>query len=226
MVLPVSLLSLVSFLFVALSKSSFKTFDTNVSSWAISIQTSMFTPIAVMIDFAFSTPALLATTLLIAGFLFYKNYWKYSALLMGAMLGEALIVATIKISTQSIRPFDELTYERGFSFPSGHTAGSVVFWGLITYFAWKYWKSSKARISSSVLSILATSIVGFDRIYLNVHWFSDVLGGYLLGIFWLTFSILMFPYLERSMMWNQIAVRRGHRASGESLGGAAEKRFR
>jgi undecaprenyl-diphosphatase len=117
---------------------------------------------------------------------------------VGAMLGDAVILETIKMAIHSARPLNELINESSFSFPSGHTSGSVVFCGLLTYLAWQHWKSSKVKTSSSMLSVIVTSIVGFDRIYLNVHWFSDVLGGYLLGIFWLTFSILAFQYLEQT----------------------------
>jgi undecaprenyl-diphosphatase len=49
------------------------------------------------------------------------------------------------------------------------------------------------------------SIISFDRIYLNVHWFSDVLGGYLLGTFWLALSIVIFKYLESRK--NQVFTR-------------------
>lgn len=197
-VLLVSLLSLIGFLFVSLSKSSFTTLDAKVNYWATSIQTSSFMPIAEIIDFVFDTPALLTITLLAFAFLFYKGYRNNSALLVGAMSGDAAMLAIIKMAVHSARPLNELMYVSGFSFPSGHASGSVVFCGLLTCFAWQHWKSSKVKISSSVLSVIVISIVGFDRIYLNVHWFSDVLGGYLLGIFWLTFSILMFLYLEQT----------------------------
>ncbi len=40
-------------------------------------------------------------------------------------------------------------------------------------------------------------VVGLDRIYLNVHWFSDVLGGYSFGVFWLTLSIFTFQHLTK-----------------------------
>jgi len=197
--LLVSLLSLLGFLFVALYKNSFTTLDVSVSSWALSIQTSVFTPLAEIIDVTFDTITLLIITVSIAAVLFYRKYWKHSVLLMGAMSGDALIVALIKLSIQSVRPLEELLYDRGFSFPSGHTAGSVVFFGVLTYFAWSYWASSKVKILSGGLAVLVTALVGFDRIYLNVHWFSDVVGGYLVGVFWLTFSILMFHWLGQTV---------------------------
>jgi len=196
-ILLVFLVSLIGLVFVSLLKSNFTALDANVNSWAVSIQTSSFTPIAETIDFVFDTPALLTITLLVAAWLFYKHYRKNSVLLVGGMSGCTVIVTMIKMAVHSARPLNELLSKSGFSFPSGHTSGSVVFCGLFTYFAWQHWKPLKAKISS-VLSVIVTSIVGFDRIYLNVHWFSDVLGGYLLGIFWLTFSILTFQYLEQT----------------------------
>ncbi len=223
LLLLVSLLSLIGFLFVALLKNSFTTLDVSVSSWAISIQTSVFTPLAEVIDLTFNTPTLLIITLSIAAVLFYRQYWKHSVLLMGAMLGDALIVALLKLSVQSVRPLEELLYDRGFSFPSGHTAGSVVFFGLLTYFAWKYWGSSKVKILSSGLSVLVTAIVGFDRIYLNVHWFSDVVGGYLVGIFWLTFSILMFQWFKHTVARADMQQETRWRSLGRSWRGATAK---
>jgi undecaprenyl-diphosphatase len=191
-----SSLSLIGFLFVTLLKSSFVTIDTNVNSWSSSIHTISLTQIAEIVDICFDTTPLLVASLLIAAYLFYKNYKKNALLLVVAMAGDAAIVEMVKTLVHSVRPLDELIQETGFSFPSGHTAGSIVFCGLLTYFGWQHWKSSKARKALSILFIAVTFIVGFDRLYLNVHWFSDVLGGCLLGTFWLTLSILILKYLE------------------------------
>jgi undecaprenyl-diphosphatase len=61
------------------------------------------------------------------------------------MGGEALIVSFVKGLVQSPRPLNELVVESGFSFPSGHTAGSVVFCGSLAFIAWQRWKSTRAR---------------------------------------------------------------------------------
>jgi membrane-associated phospholipid phosphatase len=135
--------------------------------------------------------------LILAVYLFYRNYRKYSVLLLAAMGGDALIVSITKTLIQSPRPLNGLVYDAGFSFPSGHVTASIVFSGLLAYFAWQHWKSLKAKTVSGSLVITVTSIVAFDRIYLNVHWFSDVLGGLFFGLFWLTFSLWVFRYVEK-----------------------------
>jgi undecaprenyl-diphosphatase len=197
-ILFVSSFSLIGFLLLVFLKSSFTTIDINVNSWSVSIHVSLFTQVAKIIAYGFDTPVLLAISLLIGAYLFYKSYRKNSVLLMGAMAGNAVILAVVKTLVHSARPLNELMSNEGFSFPSGHTAGCIVFCGLLTYFGWQHWKSSKAKVSSSMIFVAIASVVGFSRIYLNAHWVSDVLGGYLLGVFWLTFSILAFQYSERA----------------------------
>ena len=185
-------LSLICFLLIAFLRSSFSTVDANVNSWAVSIQSSAFTQIAKLIHYGFGTTALSIVTALIAVYLFYKHYRNYALLLVGAMLGEILIVDILKRLIHSARPLNGIIPETGFSFPSGHATAAVVFGGLITYFIWQHFKSRNVKILSGVLFVLISLVVGFSRIYLNVHWFSDVLGAYSLGIFWLTFCVLAF----------------------------------
>ena len=169
----------------------------------MSIHTDSFTAIAVAIAYVFDTTSLIAISLIIAVYLFYRNYSHYSALLLAAMGGDALIVSIAKTLIHSPRPLNGLVYDTGFSFPSGHTTASIVFCGLLTYFTWQHLKSPKAKTVSSTLFITITSIVAFDRIYLNVHWFSDVLGGWLLGLFWFTFSLWVFRYVEKTMKFQR-----------------------
>lgn len=84
--------------------------------------------------------------------------------------------------------------ENGYSFPSGHTAISTVVYGYLIYLIYNYVSNKKLKyVLISILSIIIL-IVGLTRIYLGVHYTSDVLGGYLLGISYL----LIFTYVTRN----------------------------
>jgi len=194
--LVVSLLALIGFLLLAFSRSSFSSVNASVNSWAVAIQNGSLTAVAVGISVVFDTEILLVFTLAAAALLFYKNYRKYSVLFLAAMGGDALLVEASKLLIYSPRPANELIADTSNSFPSGHVTGIIVFIGLLTYFAWQVWRSPKMKAASGTFYVAITVVVGFDRIYLNVHWFSDVLGGLMLGTFWLTFVILVFQYLQ------------------------------
>jgi undecaprenyl-diphosphatase len=185
-------LSLICFLLIAFLRSSFSAVDANVNSWAASIQSTSYTQIAKIIHYGFGIFVLSPITLLIAGYLLYKRYRNYALLLVGTMLGDVVIVEILKRLIHSSRPLNGIIQETGFSFPSGHATAAVVLAGLLTYFIWQHFKSRNVKILSGVLLILISLVVGFSRIYLNVHWLSDVVGAYSLGIFWLTFSIVAF----------------------------------
>lgn len=75
--------------------------------------------------------------------------------------------------------------EIGYSFPSGHSMISSAFYGLIIYFIWKNVKNKKLKyILCTLLSILIV-LIGISRIYLGVHYASDVLGGFIISIAYL-----------------------------------------
>lgn len=190
---------LTAFLLVLLFRASFASIDLRVNSWVPSIQSSFVTDLAIGLSDAFGTFSLLAISLGVAAILCAKKHYQEGLLLLGAMGGATLIVEVIKVLVHSARPPNGLITDLGFSFPSGHTTGSIVFCGLLACFAWQRWKKIKPRIGIAVLTVTTTSVVGFDRIYLNVHWFSDVLGGTLLAVFWLTFSILLLKYWKANV---------------------------
>jgi undecaprenyl-diphosphatase len=144
----------------------------------------------------FDTTSLVIFSLVISGILFLKNYKAQGLLLLGAMGGDALIVSILKTIEHVARPANGIFFDTGFSYPSGHSAGCVVFGGVLVYFAWRHWQSTRSRALVGVGLGAVVGVVGFDRVYLNVHWLSDVFGGWLFGAFWLSCAILVFRLLQ------------------------------
>ena len=194
--LLVSLLSLIGFLLVTFLRSTLAPTDSAVNSWTASIHTSSLTIISEAIATLFDTTILLPLSLLVAAILYLRHHRKYAVLLLAAMAGITLIVNAAKTLIQSPRPVNGIVLETGYSFPSGHVTSTIVFLGLLTYFAWQHWKNPRTKTLTTLLYIATESLVGFSRVYLNVHWLSDILGGYPLGTFWLTFTIFLYQYSE------------------------------
>ena len=185
---------MICFLLIAFFRSSFNMINLSINLWSASVNKGFFTLQAQTISIAFDTIALAILSFVIAIFLFVLHYKRYSLLLLGAMAGDTLRVELFKTIFMSPRPLNGLIVASGYSFPSGHTVSSLVFFGVLTYFVWKNWDSVKIKALTGGLYISITALVGFDRIYLNVHWFSDIVGSIFLGTFWVTLCILLFKY--------------------------------
>lgn len=103
----------------------------------------------------------------------------------------------LKIVVRRERPIGyNLIIEKGFSFPSGHSMVSTAFYGFLIYLIYKYCKNKKLKyILITSLSILII-LIGISRIYLGVHYFSDVIAGFFTSIAYL---ILYIKLIERYM---------------------------
>lgn len=76
-----------------------------------------------------------------------------------------------------------------YSYPSGHAVTAFVTYGAMMVMAWR---RPVPRTVISLLALLIIAVVGFGRLYLGVHWFSDVIAGYTVGIVWLTATVLLY----------------------------------
>ncbi len=202
--LVLSALSLVGFLFVTFLKSSLAPADLAVNSWAASIHTSSLTLISEAVAVLFDTMVTLPLSALIAAILYLRHHRGHAVLLLAAMAGITLLVEAAKTLIQSPRPMNGIVPETGYSFPSGHVTSTVVLLGLLTYYTWLSVKNRRLKVLTAMLYVALEALIGFSRVYLNVHWFSDILGGYLLGAFWLTFSVFLCNYLK-STRFNRVA---------------------
>ena len=120
-------------------------------------------------------------------FMFCKiNRWFITIDLVGVTLVNQVIKHIIRRPRPNVL---RLVEESGYSFPSGHSMVSMAFYGIIIYLVYKNVSNKYLKwILIILLSLLILSI-GFSRIYVGVHYFTDVAGGFLLGLAYLIIYI-------------------------------------
>ena len=116
---------------------------------------------------------------------------KYFLIFTFANLIGVILNNILKIIIRRPRPTETLvlTAESSYSFPSAHSMMSMIFYGLLIYYVTKFVK--KKWLKNALVGILSAIIlfVGISRIYLGVHYATDVLAGYIVGIIYLVFFI-------------------------------------
>ena len=114
---------------------------------------------------------------------------------IGVSIFSNLVIVTIlnqllKGILQRPRPTEyRIIEETGYSFPSGHSMISMAFYGYLIYLIYKYVKNKYIKWTSIVVLSLLICTIGISRIYLGVHYTSDVLGGFLISISYLVIFI-------------------------------------
>ena len=159
-------------------------FDSAVYNFIISFKSNFLTNIFKFITFFGSSIPLIS--ICIISFLFIKNK-KIPMYISINLIVTAIFNLLLKNIIRRNRPVGyRLVEETGFSFPSGHSMASKAFYGLIIYLVFKYVKNKYAKIAlCTFLSILIVAI-GISRIYLGVHYASDVLAGFMISLSYLT----------------------------------------
>ena len=155
---------------------------------SIFLITDFATPIAKFIT-NFGGPIFLSTICIIL-FIIIKNKKIGLSIIMNIAI-IAILNQVLKRILQRPRPTEfRIIEETGYSFPSGHSMVSMAFYGYLIYLIYKYIKNKYVKcISIVLLSILICSI-GISRIYLGVHYTSDVLGGFLISVSYLIIYIM------------------------------------
>lgn len=120
---------------------------------------------------------------------------KYRKLMLINIILDVILNTCLKYIFRRERPRDiMMVIENGFSFPSGHTMLATIFYGFIIYLIYKSDKSRKFKYVSIILLSLLILLIGISRIYLGVHYTTDVLGGYLISI---SYLMIFIYYIEK-----------------------------
>lgn len=133
-------------------------------------------------------PSLGAIGVVVAGVLAWRRHWLAFWGWGAAFVGAGVIDWTLKHVIRRPRPpYAEAFYvEHGFSFPSGHATMSLVAFGMLAYLLIAFWAPARrAPLAISLGAVFLALLIGFSRLYLGVHYFSDVVGGYAAAAVWL-----------------------------------------
>ncbi len=145
-----------------------------------------------------STWFILAFTIVVAGYLYWKMHSYFLPFIL-SVAGSSLTVTIIKEVIQRARPGADFAFyaEHLFSFPSGHTASAVVAFGFCAYLLARVSQKALYKILISVFAAVLIGLVAVSRIYLGVHFLSDVIAGFLVGGFWLLAGIALHAWSRR-----------------------------
>lgn len=113
-------------------------------------------------------------------FLWRKNNRAAIVLWLTLFLNES-IVYLLKNTVDRLRPLNALIVETDYSFPSGHSAIAVAFYGFLTFILLQKCKNRGQKIVIVTLAILLIFLIGISRLYLGVHYATDIIGGYVVG---------------------------------------------
>lgn len=193
----ISLLILCIFTFIfgrfadELMESELHHFDQSIIDWVQLFVSPKLTSIMIGLTFFGSAEALILLLLISAGLMIWqRKRWETLFLVIG-IAGGGIFNLLLKWIFHRQRPtLHRLIEETGYSFPSGHSMNSFVFYGMLCMLFFMFLKLRTTKAIIIMSTVLVIVMVGLSRIYLGVHYPSDVLSGYAAGGAWLIVCLI------------------------------------
>lgn len=148
-----------------------------------------------------------ANIALILYFLFVRRHSWFSIRIAAIAITSLLCTFSLKYIFMRDRPAAPLLFEAdGYSFPSGHAFNSITFYGLLIYISSQTIKNRFLHWLIITLLVSIIFLVGFSRVYLRVHYASDVAVGFITGLAWLLVSLSILKKIETFNKKNNVPV--------------------
>jgi membrane-associated phospholipid phosphatase len=143
---------------------------------------------------------------LVGAYFLLRRWWLHVVTWALATGVGGILVRLLKAHFERTRPIHEhtLTDSTGWSFPSGHASGAVLLYGMLSYFIIRH-TPRRWHIPIALTTILLVVFVGFSRVILQVHYFSDVLAGFSIAAAWLALCITAFEVVRRRTRQEHLA---------------------
>ncbi len=139
---------------------------------------------------------------IVCGIFLWRKHIIQGVTLGFSSIGAGVVAEIFKTYVSRVRPDASLIHQVNYyirkdSFPSGHVLFFVGFFGFLLYLFYGFFPKGFLRNILISICIALLFLVGVSRIYLGAHWFSDVIGAYLLGFLWLTLVITIFNKIKK-----------------------------
>ena len=180
-------------------------FDAFVRDGVHSFATPLLTQLAVFFSFVGDWPFLTVLGLVIFAFLLYIKWKREALIFLITNIGELVLNLTLKGFYQRARPEPLVEYALppSYSFPSGHSLGAFCFFGILAWILAANAPTSRGKLMLYVTAALLVLAIGLSRIYLGVHYPTDVAAGYLIAAVW-TLTVI---FADRSLLRNRNEVK-------------------
>ncbi len=178
--------------------------DISVANLLFAFRDMEFITIFLWITLLAESKIIISATIIFSLILWMLKKKMYLFPLWVTIFGSGLFVFFGKLAFHRSRPLTAYYVEDSFSFPSGHAAFAIALYGFLVYVLFRHIKQWKYKISILLFGVIVILMIGFSRLYLGVHFLSDVLGGYLLGMFWLLIGITFAEFLQHRKEENTI----------------------
>jgi membrane-associated phospholipid phosphatase len=167
--------------------------DTRFAAWLHDHATSGWTTFFENVTRLGNIPVLILVTLVAAIVLWRKRLRTELELLLLAAVGAEILTVGLKLGFERERPFfpDPLATESTYSFPSGHASVSLAVYGTIGYILARHASTRRKQFAALAGAAVLVLSIGFSRLYLGVHYLSDVIAGFSLGLAWVALCVVL-----------------------------------
>lgn len=175
--------------------------DVPVMDWVVDHRVDALTPAAKVITHSGGTIAMWSAAILACAVLAKRRQWPEVTLVAVAGAGSALLIPLLKSVIDRDRPpvADRLVTVTSHSYPSGHALGSAVVVGVIGAVVIATLHRPGPRSAAAAAAATFVVLVGLSRVYLGVHWPTDVLAGWTIGLLWLTIMLTGYTRYRRTL---------------------------
>jgi undecaprenyl-diphosphatase len=172
--------------------------DVRFSNWLHEHMTPVLTKVMLVITNIHSTSGISVMTVLVMLLLWRTAQRRHIASFLFIVYGGILLNWWLKSIFQRSRPqfIDPLLVIKSFSFPSGHTMAATVFYGALSAILISQTRNLALRILIVCAAVFMILLVGFTRMYLGVHYLTDVVGAMIEGAGWLTLCLTSFQVVR------------------------------
>ncbi|MFA5994070.1 MAG: phosphatase PAP2 family protein [Parcubacteria group bacterium] len=167
--------------------------DEQIMQWVMSVRNSVLTDVFLFFTFMGSMSVIVYFGIVVLLVLSLFKQGRSMQFLFVSVVGAELLNRTLKIAIGRMRPdaMLSLTSSDGYAFPSGHAAAATTFYGALLFIIWPWCQNRWQKNLAAFLVGMMIFLVGLSRIYLGVHWATDVVGGWLFGIMILLITLML-----------------------------------